>query len=101
MGKYLWCRSLNSGLVRLRDSQTLILSGIIQDSDRRYPRFPSWRYSYTGYCLEVPGESAPRGDRVANASGIDDAVDSSFGYNYKPEEARQMLSASGGVRVPQ
>lgn len=27
-------RSLNSGLIRLRDSQTLILSGIIQDSDR-------------------------------------------------------------------
>ncbi len=27
-------RSLNSGLVRLRDNQTLILSGIIQDSDR-------------------------------------------------------------------
>lgn len=27
-------RSLNSGLVRLRDTQTLILSGIIQDSDR-------------------------------------------------------------------
>lgn len=27
-------RSLNSGLVRLRDAQTLILSGIIQDSDR-------------------------------------------------------------------
>lgn len=27
-------RSLNSGLIRLRDTQTLILSGIIQDSDR-------------------------------------------------------------------
>ncbi|KJH73636.1 type IV pilus secretin family protein [Aliterella atlantica] len=27
-------RSLNSGLIRLRDNQTLILSGIIQDSDR-------------------------------------------------------------------
>lgn len=27
-------RSLNSGLIRLRDNQTLILSGIIQDTDR-------------------------------------------------------------------
>jgi type IV pilus assembly protein PilQ len=27
-------RSLNSGLIRLRDGQTLLLSGIIQDQDR-------------------------------------------------------------------
>jgi type IV pilus assembly protein PilQ len=27
-------QSLNSGLIRLKDSQTLILTGIIQDSDR-------------------------------------------------------------------
>ena len=27
-------RSLNSGLIRLRDSQTLVLSGIIQDQDQ-------------------------------------------------------------------
>jgi len=42
-------RSLNSGLVRLRDSQTLILSGIIQDSDRAsVSKVPILEIFYTG-----------------------------------------------------
>jgi len=89
-------RSLTSGLIRLRDGQTLILSGIIQDSD-------------TASVTKVPilGDipilgALFRNERRINSRSevivlltpqiINDAATASVGYGYTPgPEARQML----------
>lgn len=89
-------RSLTSGLIRLRDGQTLILSGIIQDQDRA-------SVSKVPILGDIPilGALFRRTNRVNTRAEvivmltpkiIDDTASSSVGYNYTPgPDARQML----------
>jgi type IV pilus assembly protein PilQ len=89
-------RSLTSGLIRLRDSQTLILSGIIQDSDRA-------EVSKVPILGDIPilGALFRRTRKVNQRQEVivlltpkilDDTASSSVGYNYTPgPDARQML----------
>lgn len=93
-------RSLNSGLIRLRDGQTLILSGIIQDEDRT-------TVSKIPILGDIPliGALFRRTDRENQRKEVivlltpqimDDSQNSSYGYNYTPSpEARQMLERRG------
>ncbi|KAB8332126.1 AMIN domain-containing protein [Scytonema tolypothrichoides VB-61278] len=97
-------RALNSGLIRLRDGQTLILSGIIQDSDRV-------NLSKVPILGDIPllGSLFRRTNKINERNEVivlltpqilDDSEGSSFGYNYNPSpQVRQMLER-GGLQVP-
>lgn len=98
-------RSLNSGLIRLRDNQTLILSGIIQDSDRTNVRkIPILGdLPLIGSLFRSTNRENQRQEVIVllTPQVIDDSEhSSSFGHNYKPgADARQMLERQGS-RVP-
>ncbi|NEO99811.1 MAG: AMIN domain-containing protein [Symploca sp. SIO2E9] len=93
-------RQLESGLIRLRDGQTLILSGIIQESDRTTVR----KVPILGD-LPIIGALFRSTDRdnernevivLLTPQIIDDSERSGFGYNYTPSpDARQLLDRGG------
>lgn len=93
-------RQLTSGLIRLRDSQTLILSGIIQESDRttvkKVPILGD--IPILGALFRSTERSNQRNEIIVLLTPqiIQDAAGSSFGYNYTPgQETRQMLQRQG------
>jgi type IV pilus assembly protein PilQ len=93
-------RSLNSGLIRLRDGQTLILTGIIQDQDKS-------TVSKIPILGDIPilGALFRKTDRTNDRSEVvvlltpqimDDSERSTYGYNYTPSpEVRNMLERRG------
>lgn len=93
-------RTLSSGQIRLRDGQTLILSGIIQDSERT-------TISKVPILGDIPilGALFRRTNRenrrqevivLLTPQVIDDSSRSTFGYNYTPSpDARQILRRGG------
>ncbi|MBE9237680.1 AMIN domain-containing protein [Anabaena aphanizomenioides LEGE 00250] len=97
-------RSLDSGQLRLRDGQTLILSGIIQDTDRS-------TVTKVPILGDIPllGSLFRRTDRTNERREVivlltpqvmDDSERSSYGYNYNPSpQVRDMLERRG-LRVP-
>jgi type IV pilus assembly protein PilQ len=97
-------RSLTSGLIRLRDGQTLVLSGIIQDQDRT-------SVSKVPILGDIPliGSLFRRTNRENQRNEVivlltpqimDDSEKSSYGYNYNPSpEVRQILERQN-LRVP-
>lgn len=93
-------RSLTSGLIRLRDGQTLILSGIIQDSDRTSVK----KVPILGD-IPILGALFRSTSRINQRQEVivlltpqileDSERSSSMGYNYTPSpDARQMLERS-------
>lgn len=89
-------RSLTSGLIRLRDGQTLILSGIIQDQDRadvsKVPILGD--IPILGALFRSTGRTNSRSEVIVLLTPqiIDDAATASAGTNYTPgQEARQLL----------
>jgi type IV pilus assembly protein PilQ len=93
-------RELTSGQVRLRDGQTLILSGIIQETDRSVVR----KVPILGD-LPIIGalfRGTTRTDQrqevivLLTPQILDDSEASSFGYNYTPgRETREVLDNRG------
>jgi type IV pilus assembly protein PilQ len=93
-------RSLRSGVVRLRDGQTLILSGIIQDQDRT-------TVSKLPILGDLPliGSLFRRTERTNERREVivlltpqvmDDSENSAYGYNYTPSpQVRQILERRG------
>jgi type IV pilus assembly protein PilQ len=97
-------RSLNSGLVRLRDGQTLILSGIIQDTDRTsVSKIPILGdIPLLGSLFRRTNRSNQRQEVIVLLTPqiMDDSERSSYGYNYTPTpEVRRTLERSG-LKVP-
>ncbi|BAY46020.1 type II and III secretion system protein [Scytonema sp. HK-05] len=97
-------RSLNSGLIRLRDGQTLILSGIIQDSDRvTVSKIPILGdIPILGALFRRTNKTSDRSEVIVLLTPqiVEDSERSSFGYNYTPSpDVRQMLER-GGMHVP-
>lgn len=98
-------RSLTSGLIRLRDGQTLILSGIIQDQDTtsvtKVPILGD--LPILGALFRRTTKNNTRNEVIVLLTPqiLDDSQNSSpQGYNYQPSpEARQMLERRG-VQVP-
>ena len=93
-------RSIQSGLIRLRDGQTLILSGIIQDSDRStVTKIPILGdLPLIGSLFRSTNRQNERREVIVllTPQVLDDSERSSFGYNYKPSpEVRQMLERRG------
>ncbi|MBD2131333.1 MULTISPECIES: AMIN domain-containing protein [unclassified Sphaerospermopsis] len=81
-------RSLQSGLIRLRDGQTLILSGIIQDQDRatvnKVPILGD--IPLIGSLFRSTNRENVRREVIVllTPQVMDDTERSSYGYNYNP-----------------
>ncbi|MDF5716574.1 MAG: AMIN domain-containing protein [Rhizonema sp. NSF051] len=97
-------RSLQSGTIRLRDGQTLILSGIIQDSDRTtVSKIPILGdIPLIGALFRRTNKQNTRQEVIVLLTPqiMDDSERSSFGYNYNPSpEVRQILERRG-LQIP-
>ncbi|MEH2058845.1 MAG: AMIN domain-containing protein [Nostoc sp.] len=97
-------RSLTSGLIRLRDGQTLILSGIIQDQDRStISKIPILGdLPLIGALFRKTDRSNQRNEVIVLLTPqiMDDTQNSSYGYNYNPSpEVRQILERRG-LKLP-
>ncbi|WP_414754950.1 AMIN domain-containing protein [Anabaena sp. CCY 9910] len=93
-------RSLNSGMIRLRDGQTLILSGIIQDQDRTsVSKIPILGdIPLIGSLFRSTSRTNERREVIVllTPQVMDDSQNSSYGYNYSPSpEVRQLLERRG------
>jgi type IV pilus assembly protein PilQ len=93
-------RQLYSGQIRLRDGQTLILSGIIQESDRTTVRKVPilGDIPILGALFRSTERSNQRQEVIVLLTPqiIDDSAGSSFGYSYTPgRDARQILQQQG------
>ena len=97
-------RVVQSGSIRLRDGQTLILSGIIQDSDRttvtKWPILGD--LPIIGTLFRSTNRENQRQEVLVLLTPqiLDDSGNSSFGYSYTPgRDARELLQ-EGGFRLP-
>jgi type IV pilus assembly protein PilQ len=91
-------RSLSSGSIRLRDRQTLVLTGVIQDEDRE--KVTKWPIlgdlPFIGQMFRKSGSNRSKNELVilVTPSIIDDEDGGSYGYGYRPStrDARQVMS---------
>ncbi|NES85282.1 MAG: pilus assembly protein [Moorea sp. SIO2B7] len=97
-------RELSSGLIRLRDGQTLILSGIIQDTERtvinKVPILGD--IPILGALFRRTEQTNDRTEVIVLVTPqiIDDSHSSGWGYNYTPgRDAGEMLRKRG-MTVP-
>jgi type IV pilus assembly protein PilQ len=93
-------RSLASGQLRLRDGQTLILSGIIQDSDRTtISKLPILGdIPLLGSLFRKSNRTNERREVIVLLTPqiMDDSERSAYGYNYTPSpQVRQILERRG------
>ena len=97
-------RSLQSGLVRLRDGQTLILSGIIQDQDRTtVSKLPILGdIPLLGSLFRRTNRQNLRNEVIVLLTPqiLDDTERSSYGYNYTPSPEVRRILERGGLKVP-
>lgn len=97
-------RELSSGLLRLRDGQTLIVSGIIQDSDRtvvsKVPLLGD--IPLIGALFRSTDNIKERAEVIILLTPqiIDDDPRSQFGYNYNPSPASTEMLNDQGFEVP-
>jgi type IV pilus assembly protein PilQ len=90
-------RSLSSGSIRLRDRQTLVLTGVIQDQDKEVAR--KWPIlgdlPLIGHLFRSSGSSRSKNELVILVTPmiVDDEVGGSYGYGYRPstKEARELM----------
>ncbi len=88
-------RDLQSGLVRLRDGQTLILSGVIQETDRttvsKVPILGD--IPILGALFRSTNRENSRQEVViiVTPQVLDDSDRSNFGYNYQPSRDVQQI----------
>jgi type IV pilus assembly protein PilQ len=97
-------RSVSSGQIRIRDGQTLILSGIIQESDRvdvtKWPILGD--LPIIGSLFRSTNRENQRSEVIVLVTPriLNDSEQSTYGYGYTPgQEARQMLQQRG-FQVP-
>ncbi|MCT7964108.1 AMIN domain-containing protein [Laspinema sp. D1] len=90
-------RTLNSGRLRLRDGQTLIISGIIQDQDRttvsKVPILGD--LPLIGSLFRSTNRQNERAEVIVLVTPqiLDDSDNAGFGYGYSPgQEVQQMLN---------
>jgi type IV pilus assembly protein PilQ len=99
-------RSLSSGLIRLRDGQTLIVSGIINDTERvtasKIPILGD--LPLIGSLFRSSNKVNQRAEVIVLVTPqiLDDSDRSSFGYKYNPSpDARQLLQRGQPVQPRQ
>ncbi|MEA5602633.1 AMIN domain-containing protein [Nostoc sp. UHCC 0252] len=97
-------RSLNSGLIRLRDGQTLILSGIIQDEDRTtVSKIPILGdLPLIGALFRRTNKDNQRKEVIVLLTPqiMDDSENSSYGYNYAPSPQVRQILERRGLKIP-
>ena len=92
-------RSLNSGRVRLRDGQTLIITGVIQESDRQFAT--KWPLlgdlPLIGQLFRSSSSTRQKNELViiVTPSVLDDDNGGAYGYGYKPgtTEATRLIGS--------
>lgn len=95
-------REVSSGLIRLRDGQTLILSGIIQDQERvavtKVPILGD--IPLLGSLFRSTDKTNERAEVVVLLTPeiIDEQAD--FGYNYQPSKDTREMLRKGGLDLP-
>lgn len=98
-------RSLTSGTIRLRDGQTLILSGIIQDQDRVNARkFPILGdLPIIGALFRSTQKVNQRAEVIVLLTPqiLDDSDVSAYGYNYAPSPDVRQILERGTTRAPE
>ena len=90
-------RSLSSGSIRLRDRQTLILTGVIQDQDKEIAR--KWPIlgdlPVIGQLFRSTDSQRSKNELVILVTPmiVDDEMGGSYGYGYRPStrEARHLM----------
>lgn len=93
-------RTLDTGKVRVRDGQTLVLTGVIQDSDlQAVTKWPILGdIPFIGQFFRSSGGSRAKNELVILVTPriIDDTQGGSYGYGYRPSlpAARQIMSGS-------
>ncbi len=97
-------RSSRSGVIRLRDGQTLILSGIIQEQDRttvsKVPILGD--IPLLGALFRSTSRSNTRNEVVVLVTPqiVDDSDQSGWGYNYAPGQGTRDALKKQGMTVP-
>lgn len=99
-------RSIDSGRIRLRDGQTLILSGIIQDSDRtevrKVPILGDIPLLGSLFRRTIRDNERQEVIVVLTPNVLDDADPNNFGYTYTPgRDAREILEQQRNFTFPQ
>ena len=92
-------RSLKSGSIRLRDRQTLVLTGVIQDQDKEEAR--KWPIlgdlPLIGQLFRSSDSSRVKTELVilVTPAIVEDEMGGSYGYGYRPStrEARQLMGS--------
>ena len=92
-------RELKSGRIRLRDRQTLILTGVIQEDDRRLAQ--KWPllgdFPLIGQLFRSSTSKRQKNELViiVTPSILDDENGGAYGYGYRPatKEATQLIGA--------
>jgi len=90
-------RALNSGLIRLRDRQTLVLTGVIQDADREI--ITKWPIlgdlPFIGQLFRGTSSNREKQELVILVTPyiVDDQSGGTYGYGYRPttRESRQLM----------
>ena len=94
-------RQLNTGLVRVRDGQTLVLSGIIRETDRveatKVPILGDLPIIGALFRSTVRSNDRQELIVVLTPEILDDSDQSPFGYSYEPSEEVQNLLEGGQV----
>ncbi|QNI86440.1 type IV pilus assembly protein PilQ [Synechococcus sp. PROS-7-1] len=93
-------RSLDTGKIRVRDGQTLILTGVISDTDREV--VTKWPIlgdlPFVGQFFRNSGGERSKSELVIMVTPkiIDDRAGGAYGYGYRPSlpAARQVLSGT-------
>ncbi|MBD2387755.1 AMIN domain-containing protein [Cylindrospermum sp. FACHB-282] len=97
-------RSLNSGIIRLRDGQTLILSGIIQDEDRTsISKIPILGdIPLIGALFRSTTKNNLRKEVIVLLTPqiMDDTQNSAYGYNYTPSPQVRQIFERRGLKAP-
>src|SRR5579883_1364312 len=97
-------RSLTSGVIRLRDGQTLIISGIIQDTDKStISKIPILGdIPLLGSLFRKTNRQNQRQEVIVLLTPqiLDDSEHSSFGYNYNPSPEVRRLLERRGLQIP-
>lgn len=97
-------RELSTGLIRMRDNQTLILSGIIQESQQttvsKVPLLGD--LPILGTLFRSSENTNERSELIILITPqiINDSETSGFGYNYSPGAEAGEVLRRGGINIP-